>query len=76
MQAVRTNEHYLVFLNITNDQLAEIDRKRATIGKHRRMAHHTDTNLLILLRSVGGINYSGHTSSKEGDSAGKPPSRN
>lgn len=33
MQAVRTNEHYLVFLNITNDQLAEIDRKRATIGE-------------------------------------------
>lgn len=58
MQAGRTNEHYLVFLNVTNGQQSEsIDGW---------MTHHTDTNLLILLRPVG-------PTSKEGDSA---PSRN
>lgn len=57
MQAGRTNEHYLVFLNVTNRQQSE-----STEGW---MTHHTDTNLLILLRPVG------HTS-KEGDSAPPP----
>ena len=33
MQAGRTNERYLVFLNVTNDQLAEIDRKRSNNWK-------------------------------------------
>lgn len=48
LQAGSTNQQYLVFLHVTNDQLAKIDHKRASIGKHIRMTHHTDTNALII----------------------------
>lgn len=48
LQAGSTNQQYLVFLHVTNDQLSKIDHKRASIGNHIRMTHHTDTNVLIV----------------------------
>jgi hypothetical protein len=43
-----TNQQYLVFRNITKDDLSRIDRQRASIGKHTRMTHYTDTDLLVI----------------------------
>ncbi|KAF2194373.1 hypothetical protein K469DRAFT_651654 [Zopfia rhizophila CBS 207.26] len=108
LQARRSNQQYLVFRSVTKGHLDKLDRKRASIGKHTRMSHCTDTNLLIVklmpsveheiahliladdlrdalagmglprrsLVPLGGSKFSGPNSSKEGDSAYKPPSRN
>jgi hypothetical protein len=46
--AGRTTQQYLVFRGVTKDDLARIDRQRASIGKHTRMTHYTDTDLLII----------------------------
>jgi hypothetical protein len=48
LQAGNSNQQYLVFMPVTKDDLAKIDRARPSIGKHTRMAHYTDTNLLIV----------------------------
>jgi hypothetical protein len=48
LQAGDTTEEYLIFQDVTKDCLAEIDRQRASIGKHIRMTHYTDTGLLII----------------------------
>ncbi|KAF2187565.1 hypothetical protein K469DRAFT_704469 [Zopfia rhizophila CBS 207.26] len=108
LQAGRSNQQYLVFRSVTKGHLDMLDRKRASIGKHTRMTHYTDTNLLIVklmpsveheityllladdlshvlagmglprrsLIPLGGSRFSGPNSSKEGDSAYKPRSRN
>src|SRR2546423_1973893 len=44
----RTTEEYLIFLGVTRDHLAQIDRQRAKIGKNTRMTHYKDTNQLII----------------------------
>jgi hypothetical protein len=46
--AGRTSQQYLVFLGVTKKDLARIDRQRASIGKHTRMTHYTDLDLLII----------------------------
>jgi hypothetical protein len=46
--AGRTTEQFLVFLGVTKDCLAQIDRHHASIGKHTRMTHYTDKDLLII----------------------------
>lgn len=48
LHAGRANQQNLVFLHVRNDQLAKIDLQRASIGKHIRMTHYTDTNELIV----------------------------
>jgi hypothetical protein len=48
LQAGDSNQQYLVFMSVTEDDLVKIDRARHSIGKHTRMAHYTDTNLLIV----------------------------
>lgn len=44
----RTNNQYIVFLNVTNAQLARISKQQGKIGKHIRMTHHIDTGDLII----------------------------
>jgi hypothetical protein len=46
--AGRINQQHLVFRGVTKDDLARIDRQRVSIGKHTRMTHYTDTDLLII----------------------------
>jgi hypothetical protein len=46
--AGRINQQYIVFRGVTKDDLAKIDHQRASIGKHTRMTHYTDTDLLII----------------------------
>ena len=41
---------------------AKIDHKRASIGKHIRMTHHTDTNELIVKLVPSGKHILAHTS--------------
>jgi len=48
LQAGRSNQQYLVFQGVTKDHLGKIDHERASIGKHTRMAHDTDADLLII----------------------------
>ncbi|KAF2194874.1 hypothetical protein K469DRAFT_706356 [Zopfia rhizophila CBS 207.26] len=48
LQAGRSNQQYLVFQGVTKRDLNEIDRERASIGKHTRMTHYADTNELIV----------------------------
>jgi hypothetical protein len=43
-----TTNQYLVFLGVTKDHLAQIDRQRAKTGKHTRMTHYTETDELII----------------------------
>jgi hypothetical protein len=47
LEAGASNQ-YLIFQPVTSDDLVEIDRERASIGKHSRMTHYTDTHLLIV----------------------------
>jgi hypothetical protein len=44
----RTTDQYLVFLGVTKDHLAQIDRQRTKSRKHTRMTHYTDTRELII----------------------------
>jgi hypothetical protein len=48
LQAGDSDQQYLIFRPVRKDDLAKIDRARHSIGKHIRMAHYTDTNLLIV----------------------------
>ena len=48
LQAGRSNQQYLVFRGVTKDHLDKIDHERASIGKHTRMSHDTDADLLII----------------------------
>ena len=48
LQAGDSNQQYLVFKPVREDDLAKIDCARHNIGKHTRMTHYTDTNLLIV----------------------------
>jgi hypothetical protein len=107
LQAGDSNQQYLIFRPVTEDDLAKIDRARRSIGCHTRMAHYIDEDLLIVklmpsagheaahlnfgkklgnktismgmadedLYCLGGTRFPGRRSSKEGDSAYKPPSR-
>jgi hypothetical protein len=43
-----SNQQYLVFQPVTEVDLAKMDRIRHTIGKHTRMTHYIDTDLLIV----------------------------
>ena len=43
-----TTGQYLVFLGVTKDHLAQIDRQRTKTGKHTRMTHYMDTRELII----------------------------
>jgi hypothetical protein len=43
-----TNQQYLIFRGVTKENLAQIDRQRASIGKHSRITHYTDTDLLVI----------------------------
>ncbi|OCK74076.1 hypothetical protein K432DRAFT_447495 [Lepidopterella palustris CBS 459.81] len=105
--AGRSNQQYLIFRGVTKGGLAEIDRKRGSIGKHTRITYDAGADLLIVklmpsvehesthlllayylnraletmglplqpLFPLGGTKFSGPNSSKEGDSAYKPNSR-
>jgi len=44
----RTNQQYLVFIGVTKGDLEKIDRQRASIGRHTRLSHYTDGNLLVI----------------------------
>ena len=46
--AGRSNQQYLVFRGVTEYDLGKIDRERASIGKHTRMSHDTDDDLLVI----------------------------
>ena len=48
LQADRSNQQYLIFQGVTKDHLDKIDRERASIGKHTRMSHDMDIDLLII----------------------------
>lgn len=48
LQAGNTNQQYLIFLQVINDQLAKIDHKQASIGKYIQMTHYTNINELIV----------------------------
>ncbi|OCK92944.1 uncharacterized protein K441DRAFT_568394 [Cenococcum geophilum 1.58] len=48
LQAGRSNQQYLVFEGVTKDHLGKIDHERASIGKHTRMSHDTDADLLVI----------------------------
>jgi hypothetical protein len=60
LMAGRTNQQYLVFRGVTKDELAKIDSKRASIGKHTRMSHYTDSNLLIIKLMPSGKHQISH----------------
>ena len=47
LQAGDSNQQYHGFVPVTESDLVRIDRVRFSIGKHTRMAHYIDTNLLI-----------------------------
>jgi hypothetical protein len=46
--AGRTTEQHLIFRGVTKDHLAQIDYRRASIGKGTRMTYYTDIDLLIV----------------------------
>ena len=48
LQAGRSNQQYLVFQGVTEYHLDKIDHERASIGKHTRMSHDTDDDLLVI----------------------------
>ncbi|KIX01034.1 uncharacterized protein Z518_10100 [Rhinocladiella mackenziei CBS 650.93] len=107
LMAGRTNQQFLVFRDVKKDDLAEIDAKRESIGRHARMSCYTYDNLLIIklmpsvehemvhrnlgenikfeliqmgikrnhFPAVGAGRYSRPHSSKEGDTAYKPATR-
>jgi hypothetical protein len=57
-----SNQQYLVFRPVTEVDLAKIDSTRDSIGKHTRMAHYTDTNLLVIKLMPSGKHESAHLS--------------
>jgi len=48
LQAGSSSNQYLIFRPVTMDDLEKIDRERHTIGKHTRMTHYTDTDMLVV----------------------------
>ena len=50
LQANRSNQQYLVFRGVTKTDVAKMDDEceRARIGKHTRMTHYADVNLLVI----------------------------
>jgi hypothetical protein len=56
-----SNQQYLVFQPVTEVDLAKIDSARYSIGKHTRMTHYTDTDLLIV-KLPSGKHESAHLS--------------
>ena len=58
--AGRTNQQHLIFRGVTKNDLARIDRQRASIGKHTRMTHYTDTDLLIIKLMPSGKHEAAH----------------
>jgi hypothetical protein len=58
--AGRTTQQYLIFLGVTKDSLAQIDRQRASIGKYTRMTQYTDTDLLIIKLMPSGEHETAH----------------
>jgi hypothetical protein len=48
LQASDSDQQYLIFKPVREDDLIKIDRARHSIGKHTRMAYYIDTNLLIV----------------------------
>jgi len=48
LQAGRSNQQYLVFQGVTEYHLDKIDHERASIGKHTRMSHDTDDDILVI----------------------------
>jgi hypothetical protein len=48
LQKGDSDQQYLVFRPVRVDDLAKIDRARGSIGKHIRLAHYTDIDLLIV----------------------------
>src|SRR5271156_5837115 len=63
--AGHTTQQYLIFRGVTKDDLAQIDRQRASIGKHIRMTHYTDTDLLVIKLMPSGKHETAHTTLAE-----------
>src|SRR5271163_5287871 len=63
--AGRTTQQYLIFRGVTTDDLARIDRQRASIGKHTRMTHYTDTDLLVIKLMPSKKHEAAHTTLAE-----------
>ena len=55
-----TTQQYLIFRGVIKDNLARIDRQRASIGKHTRMTHYTDTDLLVIKLMPSGEHEAAH----------------
>jgi hypothetical protein len=55
-----SNQQYLVFKPVTKADLAEIDCARNSIGKHTRITHYTDANLLIVKLMPSAEHQSAH----------------
>jgi hypothetical protein len=61
-----SNQQYLVFRPFTEVDLAKVDKVRNSIGKHTRMTHYTDTNLLIVKLMPSATHESAHLSLSTG----------
>jgi len=48
LQMSYSDQQYLIFKPVGVEDLAKIDRARDSVGKHIRMAHYADSNLLIV----------------------------
>jgi hypothetical protein len=57
-----SNQQYLVFRPVTEVDLAKMDSVRHSIGKHTRMTHYTNTNLLIVKLMPSAKHQSAHLS--------------
>jgi hypothetical protein len=57
-----SNQQYLVFRPVTEVDLAKMDSARNSIGKHTRMTHYKDTNLLIVKLMPSAKHESAHLS--------------
>jgi len=62
LQDGRTNEQYLAFIGVNEDDLARIDseRERPSIGKNIRLTHYTDSNWLIIKLMPTGKHETAH----------------
>ena len=58
--AGRTNQQYLVFRSVTKERLAQMNHQRASIGKHTRMTHYTDIDLLVIKLMPSAIHEAAH----------------
>jgi hypothetical protein len=60
LQAGDSNQQYLVFQPVTQDDLTKIDRVRHTIGKDTRVTHYIDKSLLIIKLMPSAAHGSAH----------------